>query len=237
MLFDQNKLKIKSLQVGNPNKLSLEFNVHIQWYNHFDTNQTHTKWACLILNHTWHFRTINWGDRENLSSCLSVNESKKNTNFFEFNSFRVIWKGDYEETLKEPLNPYSVTFEYGIQHLKDKLQVRNRFRDGCDELVYFKCKFNGCKPELLSKMGNEDVLLHDIYKHLPHYPIIQVYWKIDYYFMVPYKRTIEIKRNIPKSVPIQDISISLNRKTNFNPLLYESDLHKLKHIQDIVNTK
>ncbi|ETO36862.1 hypothetical protein RFI_00202, partial [Reticulomyxa filosa] len=33
VLFDNVKLKVKSLQVGNPKKLSLEFNVHIQWYN------------------------------------------------------------------------------------------------------------------------------------------------------------------------------------------------------------
>ncbi|ETO31646.1 hypothetical protein RFI_05473, partial [Reticulomyxa filosa] len=33
MLFDENKSKIKLLQVGNPNKSSLEFNVSIQWYN------------------------------------------------------------------------------------------------------------------------------------------------------------------------------------------------------------
>ncbi|ETO00226.1 hypothetical protein RFI_37220 [Reticulomyxa filosa] len=76
MLFDENKLKIKSLQLGNPNKLSLEFNVHIQWYNDTDINDTYTKWACLILNHTWHFRAIDIENRNDLSNCVSVNKSK-----------------------------------------------------------------------------------------------------------------------------------------------------------------
>ncbi|ETO07415.1 hypothetical protein RFI_29977 [Reticulomyxa filosa] len=76
MLFDENKLKIKSLQLGNPNKSSLEFNVNIRWYNHIDIIETHAKWACLILNHTWHFRTTHYEDRDDLSNCVSVNESK-----------------------------------------------------------------------------------------------------------------------------------------------------------------
>ncbi|ETN98366.1 hypothetical protein RFI_39144 [Reticulomyxa filosa] len=76
MLFDENKLKIKSLQLGNPNKLSLEFNVHVQWYNDLDINETHAKWACLILNHTWHFRTLPFEDRDDLSNYVSVNEIK-----------------------------------------------------------------------------------------------------------------------------------------------------------------
>ncbi|ETO04874.1 hypothetical protein RFI_32523 [Reticulomyxa filosa] len=77
MLFDENKLKIKSLQLGNPNKSSLEFNVSIQWYNDIsDVDNTHAKWGCLILNHTWHFRTTHPCDRDELSNCVSVNESK-----------------------------------------------------------------------------------------------------------------------------------------------------------------
>ncbi|ETN99837.1 hypothetical protein RFI_37630, partial [Reticulomyxa filosa] len=73
-------------------------------------------------------------------------------------------------------------------------------------------------------------------KHLPHYPIIQVHWEIIYASMVPYKRTVGIERNkLPKNVPFQDIS--LNQKTNFNPLLYECDIHKLKIIQDTVTVK
>ncbi|ETN98169.1 hypothetical protein RFI_39345 [Reticulomyxa filosa] len=74
MLFDENKLKIKLLQLGNPNKSSLEFNVSIQWYT--DIDETNVKWACLILNHAWHFRTLNIFNRDDLSNCVAVNESK-----------------------------------------------------------------------------------------------------------------------------------------------------------------
>ena len=70
------KVKIKALQVGNPNKSSFEFNVSIQWYNHIDIHDTHAKWGCLILNHTWHFRTTHYENRDDLSNCVSVNESK-----------------------------------------------------------------------------------------------------------------------------------------------------------------
>ncbi|ETO01512.1 hypothetical protein RFI_35928, partial [Reticulomyxa filosa] len=201
-------------------KSSLEFNVHIQWYNDLsDVHNTHTKWACLILNHTWHFRTSYIYDRDDLSNCIS-----------EFNSFHVIWKAVDDRTHKEPLNPHSITFKQGKEHVKEKLQMREHFMYGRDELILFVCKPN---------MNGSDVLsLHDIYKRLPHYPVIQVHWEIKYVFMVPYKRTIGIERsNLPESVSIQDITISSNQKTKFNPLLYERDLHKLKIIQDAVNVK
>ncbi|ETO31347.1 hypothetical protein RFI_05773 [Reticulomyxa filosa] len=81
MLFDENKLKIKLLQLGNPNKLSPECNVHIQFYNDLDVNDTHAKWACLILNHTWHFRTIDFVDRDDLSNFVSVNKAKYTNDF------------------------------------------------------------------------------------------------------------------------------------------------------------
>ncbi|ETO36403.1 hypothetical protein RFI_00660, partial [Reticulomyxa filosa] len=71
MLFDTNKSKIKCLQVGNPNKSSLEFNVHIRYFNDIDIHETCTKWACLILNHTWRFRTMSFMDRDCLSNCCA----------------------------------------------------------------------------------------------------------------------------------------------------------------------
>ncbi|ETO12700.1 hypothetical protein RFI_24675, partial [Reticulomyxa filosa] len=155
-----------------------------------------------------------------------------------FNSFHVIWKDKNNRIHKEPLNPYSITFKQGIQHVQHNLQRRSHFISGADELINFECKFDKCKPEISSKMNDSDILLHDIYKYLHHYPIIQVHWEIDYYFMVPYKRTICIERNnLPKSVPFQDIVISLNQKTKFNPLLYECDLHKLKMIGDTIHVK
>ncbi|ETN97386.1 hypothetical protein RFI_40141, partial [Reticulomyxa filosa] len=244
MLFDQSKFKIKSLQLGNPNKLSLEFNVHIQWYSHSDIHQTHSKWACLILNHTWHFRTIDYGDRDDLSTCISANESKKTYIYIyiyiyrEFNSFHVIWKDLDNRTHKESLNPYSITLKQGMQYVKDKLQMRNHFINGGDEVLYFQCEFHKWSPEISSTILNKDVLLYDIYKYLPHYPIIQVHWEIKGYFIVPYKRTIGIERsNLPKSVQFQDMIISSNKKPRFNPLLYECDLHKLKIIRDTIYVK
>ncbi|ETO03577.1 hypothetical protein RFI_33825, partial [Reticulomyxa filosa] len=153
----------------------------------------------------------------------------------EFNSFHVIWKSISNTAHKEPLNPYSITFKQGIQHVQHTLQILHHFVDGRDEIILFKCKFDKCKPKI-SKMNDSDVLLHDIYKHLPHYPIIQVHWEIKEYFMVSYKRTIVIERSdLLKSGPSEDIS--LNQKTKFNPLLYECDIHKLKIIKDTVDVK
>ncbi|ETO17171.1 hypothetical protein RFI_20159, partial [Reticulomyxa filosa] len=71
MLFDESELKVQSLQVGNPKKSSLEFNVNIQYYNDFDVEHTHAKWACLILNHIWHFRAMEFQDRDALANRLS----------------------------------------------------------------------------------------------------------------------------------------------------------------------
>ncbi|ETO34965.1 hypothetical protein RFI_02109, partial [Reticulomyxa filosa] len=239
MLFDQKKLKIKSLQLGNPNKSSLEFNVSIQYYNDIDIHQTHTKWACFILNHTWHFRTIDWQDGDGLANFVSLlNCYTYISNTQEFNSFHVIWKDRSNYTHKEPLNPYSITFKQGIQHIKHNLQIRSHFISGKDELILFECKFDKWKPAISSKMNNSDVLLHDIYKHLPHYPIIQVHWEIFAIFMVSYKCTTDTKRsNLPKN---KDLGIELilsNQKIKFNPLLYECDLHKMKIIKDTVDVK
>ncbi|ETO36720.1 hypothetical protein RFI_00342, partial [Reticulomyxa filosa] len=232
MLFDQNKLQIKSLQFGNPNKSSLEFNVSIQWYNHIDINETHTKWQ----KHTNIFINFNYLLIVELLNCYAYISNTQ-----DFNSFHVTWKSNDDITHKEPLNPYSITFKQGIQHVQHNLQVRSHFMPGTDELIFFDCKFDKCMPAIpskISKMNDSDVLLHNIYKYLPHYPIIQVHWEIQYGFMVPYKRTIGIERNhLPKSVPFQDEFISLNQKTKFNPLLYECDLHKLKIMQDTVNVK
>ncbi|ETO16584.1 hypothetical protein RFI_20754 [Reticulomyxa filosa] len=227
MLFNQNKLKIKSLQVGNPKRPSLEFNVHIQWYNDLnDVNNTHAKWACLILNHTWHFRTMDQFDRSELSNCCS-----------EFNTFHVLWK-DGIKTHKESLNPYLITLEQGIERVKDKLQMRDHFIFGKDELILFECEFDKWNPPIISNMIEENVLLHDIYKHLHHYPIIQVYWEITYRFMLPYKRTIDINRtNLPKNRDICVEFYPLMEKPTFNPFLYECDVHKLQFIQDMLQFK
>ncbi|ETN99656.1 hypothetical protein RFI_37814, partial [Reticulomyxa filosa] len=159
----------------------------------------------------------------------------------EFNSFHVIWKDNYNRTHKGPLNPYSITFKQGVQYIKNKLQMIDHFIFGRNELILLECEFDKYKPAIsskISKMNDSDVLLHDIYKHLPHYPIIQVYWEIKGLFMVSYKRTIGIERNnLPKSDELSIEFTPLNQKTKFNPLLYECDIHKIKIIQDAVNIK
>ncbi|ETO33805.1 hypothetical protein RFI_03299 [Reticulomyxa filosa] len=218
MLFDENKLKIKSLQLGNPNKSSLEYNVHIQWYNHIDINHTYAKWACFILNHTWHFRTSNSQEREDFSFYYS-----------EFNSFCIIWKDGYNRIYKESLNPYLTTLKQGLQHIKDKIQKRDHLMFGTDELVTFQCLFEEWSPQIESNMGDKNLLLHDIYKHLPHYPTVQIYWKVKQGLIVPYKRTVDIKRvNLPKKG---------DKKSTFNPFLYECDINKLQIIHDALHFK
>ncbi|ETO15551.1 hypothetical protein RFI_21813 [Reticulomyxa filosa] len=142
------------------------------------------------------------------------------------------------QTHKEPLNPYSITFKQGMQHVLYHLQMMHHLVDGTDEVILFECEFDKCKPAISSKVNDSDVLLHDIYKHFPHYPVIQVLWKIKGHFMVPYKRTIDIERKtLPKNNELDIECNPSNQKTKFNPLLYECDIHKLKMIGDKVHVK
>ncbi|ETO22055.1 hypothetical protein RFI_15148 [Reticulomyxa filosa] len=223
-VIEWKNLKVKTLQVGNPKRSSLEFNVHIQWYNDCSEIQTSCiKYCCLILDHSWHLRTINYFDREHLSNCCS-----------EFNSFQAIHNRDNVNIFKEPLNPYSMTLKQGLQCFKEKLQIRQQSLTGEDELVRFNCNFDKCKPPIPLDI-NEDILLNDIYKHLPHYPNIQVNWNILSLFVVPYKHTICIERtDVPKNIINEDIVSLSNQKPKFNPLLYECDFHKFKIIEDTV---
>ncbi|ETO11049.1 hypothetical protein RFI_26326, partial [Reticulomyxa filosa] len=74
VLLESKKLKVKTLQVGKRENLSLELNVDIQYYNDFsDINTNQTKWACLILNNTWHFRMTDTISRDCMANCCSVN--------------------------------------------------------------------------------------------------------------------------------------------------------------------
>ncbi|ETO14383.1 hypothetical protein RFI_22983 [Reticulomyxa filosa] len=224
----EEKLKIQSLQIGNPKKSSLELNVNIQWFNDFaNIDTTYTKWCGLILNRSWHFRTIDTMQLISLSTLCS-----------EFNSFLIIWKANNTQNYTESLNPYSITLQQGIKQLKDKSQVIKRFEKGTDELIYFKFDFEKCKPQIASNLKNENILLHDIYKYLPHYPSIQAYWEIDFRFIVPYQRTFSIQRNyLPTDLPNKTRSIPLNERSKFNPLLYEHDFQKLKTIDDTLHSK
>ncbi|ETO05586.1 hypothetical protein RFI_31809 [Reticulomyxa filosa] len=213
MLFDENKLKIKSLQVGNPSKSSLKFNVHIQCYNDFLMSITHMP-NCLVSSSiipgtSAQLTKMNYQIIYQLMKTYKylyqlpifdrIIQSLSN-NTIEFSSFHIIWEDYDDRAHKESLNPYSTTFK---QHVKDKLQKRENFANGRSELIYFQCKFDKCRPAMPAKMNDSDVLSHDIYKYLPHYPIIQVHCEIFYIFMAPYKRTISIERNnLPKSVLI-----------------------------------
>ncbi|ETO18283.1 hypothetical protein RFI_18994, partial [Reticulomyxa filosa] len=141
-------------------------------------------------------------------------------------------------THKEALNPYLITFRQGIQHVKNQLQMREHFLFGMDELAFFKYDSDSCKSAISSKMDDSDILLHDIYKHLPHYPIIQIHWEIVYRCMVSYRHTISTEKiNLQKSIPIQNTIILPNERLKFNPLLYECDVHKVKIIQDVIAVK
>ncbi|ETO33791.1 hypothetical protein RFI_03310 [Reticulomyxa filosa] len=59
LLLGNTDINIESLQIGNAKESSLEFDTNIQWYNDFsDVEIAHSKWACLVLDHTWHFRVM-----------------------------------------------------------------------------------------------------------------------------------------------------------------------------------
>ncbi|ETO09855.1 hypothetical protein RFI_27520 [Reticulomyxa filosa] len=240
-------LQIESLQIGNPNKSSLEFNVHIQWYNDFnDVDSAHVKWACLILNNSWYFRTINHYDRADLSNCFSVKKRILIINIFVIKIMEsicsektdIIWNDRSRQINKDSLNPYSISLKQVLHHCKVKLQMRDQFIQGTDELIYFECAFDKSEPPIPKAISDKDILLHNIYKHLPHYPIIQVYWKIKGRFVVPYKHTIDIERiTLPKSGELGVEITRSNKKSTFNPFLYECNLHKIKLIKDTLHLK
>ncbi|ETO27435.1 hypothetical protein RFI_09697 [Reticulomyxa filosa] len=217
------KLNVWSLQVGNPKKQSLEFNVHIQWYNHSSKRDitTCTKWCGIILNHTWHFRTFGILARDRFSNCCA-----------EFNSFHVLWKHKTHRMHKEPFNPYAIDFRQAIQCLQEKFNERAQFRYGANELLWFECELDHCKPPIPSTL-DDAASLHDLYKHLLYYPRIQVYWKINGYCMVPYQHTIGINKDInaSTSIDLDALLLVANKKPNFNPLLYQCDIQKFKLIQ------
>ncbi|ETO35304.1 hypothetical protein RFI_01759 [Reticulomyxa filosa] len=226
VLLNENKKKQKKINSKNITK----FNVHIEYRNNhtdIDSNYTNTKYACISLNHSWYFRLIDSNQRNFFSDVLSVNILKRQflycTNRLvfiftytmkEFNSFNIIWK------------------DKGFQHLQNQYQLYIHFIVGTNEVIYCKFVPNECSPSIEPHINTGDVLLHDIYKHCTHYPIIQVYWEIKCITMVSYKCTIAIERNnLPKSIPSKD-NIPLNEKPKFDPFLYERDLYKVKIIQD-----
>ncbi|ETN98281.1 hypothetical protein RFI_39226, partial [Reticulomyxa filosa] len=144
----------------------------------------------------------------------------------------VTWEDEYQQTHKDPLNPYLTTLREGIQYFKDKFQKREHFIHGADELIQFICNSSAA-----SYINNEDVLLHNLYKYLPHYPIIQVYWEIKGYFMVPYKRTISTQKKISQASAESDTVSPSDIKPKFNPLLYTNKIQDLKEIQNALHFK
>ncbi|ETO35305.1 hypothetical protein RFI_01758, partial [Reticulomyxa filosa] len=148
----------------------------------------------------------------------------------EFNSFCITWKDRHNRIYKEPLNPYLTTLKQGLQHIKNKIQKRERLMFGTDELVSFQCLFEEWSPQIESNMRDKNLLLHDIYKHLPHYPMQGS--------IVPYKRTIDIKRiNLPKKGDLDIEFYPPDKKSTFNPFLYECDINKLQIIHDALHFK
>ncbi|ETO34121.1 hypothetical protein RFI_02972 [Reticulomyxa filosa] len=196
------------------------------------------KTTCMLLNGKWkeyvmlfdyEYRRIILMNKNNLKiKTLTSWKSKKIiigiecSYSIEFNSFQVILKGLYSLEYREPLNPYSMTLRQGLQYFKQQLQVRSQSILGEDELVIFECAFDKCEPQIPLNINEDE----------------EVHWKINYKFMTSYKHSISIERiDIPKSIPIEDIIISSNRKPKFNPLLYECDIHKLKIIQINIQAK
>ncbi|ETO08528.1 hypothetical protein RFI_28858, partial [Reticulomyxa filosa] len=120
-----------------------------------------------------------------------------------------------------------MTLKQGIQQIKEKMQIIEHFINGMDELIFFQCEFEKCKPSISFEMN--EYVLHDLYKYPPRYPITQVHWETKGGFIVSYKNTIGIERSvIPKSINSDDTLIISNKKVTFNPLLYECAFHKLK---------
>ncbi|ETO11277.1 hypothetical protein RFI_26098 [Reticulomyxa filosa] len=207
----KDKLKLEILQVGNPKKLSLEFNVTVEWYN--DLNTTYTKIEII-------YQTV--------FQLIGL--------IYKQIYFYYLYLIDTFMIVQSLCN----NFETGIEHFKYKYQMLEHFIYGTNELVYFEFEFDKCQPQLTSNVTHKDVLLHDIYKCFLHYPIIQVYWKVIVLFTVPYERTIDVERtNLPTLIYSNDAHMLFvsNEKPTFNPFLYECDLHKLKIIEDILHLK
>ncbi|ETO06898.1 hypothetical protein RFI_30492 [Reticulomyxa filosa] len=157
----------------------------------------------------------------------------------EFNSFQIIWKDKFMQTFREPLNPYSMTMRQGLENLEDKLLRKEQVFFGVDETAQFECMFNDCRPPLSSDMDT-NILLHDMYKHLPSYPQVEVLWNLFYNTIVQYKHTInpEIeKREIQKNSKLTNMKSISNERAEFNPLLFECDVHKIKIIEDLFFSK
>ncbi|ETO33027.1 hypothetical protein RFI_04080 [Reticulomyxa filosa] len=246
MLLDvgkgKNKLKVETLQVGNPKKSSLEFNVCIEWYNDSSTIATTcTKWFCVILNDSWHFRTETLQEIYALSDLCSVKQTNKQKKIcarvfgmkIMFNSFHVVWKDRCMCLHKEPCNPYWMTLRKGLDRLKKKYEMAAEYDNGAKKLIAFENKYEQCNP-VIPLYTNENMLLHDIYKNVDHYPKVQVSWKIIGISIIPYKCTKRIfLRNIKNN---KNERIDLKERPAFNPFLYKYDLHKLKPVHFAIHT-
>ncbi|ETO36706.1 hypothetical protein RFI_00355 [Reticulomyxa filosa] len=108
MLFDENKSKIEMIRIDDNKKASLKFNVHIESCDPID-NVTHAKWACLILNGTWYFRTENATEREHLSNIFS-----------KFNSPEIMLEDNDSQIHKEPCNGHCMAVEELCQQWEEK---------------------------------------------------------------------------------------------------------------------
>ncbi|ETO11050.1 hypothetical protein RFI_26327 [Reticulomyxa filosa] len=135
---------------------------------------------------------------------------------------------------KESLNPYSITLKQGLQRIKDKLQIAGNAMNGTEEIIVFDYSFDKFQPPIQANINVDDMLLHDIYKHLLNFPNVQVYWEIEGEFMVLDKHIIDVRESkIRHVVHLDDVLTPRIEKPKFNPFFYTCDLHKFKSIQNL----
>ncbi|ETO15242.1 hypothetical protein RFI_22122 [Reticulomyxa filosa] len=126
---------------------------------------------------------------------------------------------------KVPLNPYATTFENAKEYLKDKLEMIEFLGNGTGELI--SCDFSKSGLPDIFTIDKKD-LLHNKYKHFPHYPAIQVHLNLRYNFIVPYERTIGTEGDsMPKIISNENIDISAIEKPGFHPFLHKRNTTKL----------
>ncbi|ETO21561.1 hypothetical protein RFI_15643 [Reticulomyxa filosa] len=221
LLFNQKSepVGVRVLQVGDPTNI-FEFDINVLWENHFsevETNQT--KWCGLVLNKRWHFRMQDVIERDNFSNFCS-----------EFNSFYVMWKNE-SKIYYEALDPFKVTLKQGLERIKRKLQSKGKFEYGKNGVILYKCEFDKCQPQIPLNVS-KDVLLYKLYEHIKYFPQIRPAWAIEYYSMVPLEHTVKIIRKELNDDFKVDFSGQSVDKSQYNPLLYECDVGKLKKIED-----
>ncbi|ETO35404.1 hypothetical protein RFI_01657 [Reticulomyxa filosa] len=144
----------------------------------------------------------------------------------EFNSFHIVWKDNNNKIHKGSFNSYTVTLKQAIQKIIEKLQTHEQFLYGKDGLLTLKCTFKKCNPYIPSDIS-DDALLHDIYKHFPHYPIIQTKPSSSYKNLLHEIKQIKKQLHFNK-YNVEDLVLDENVLIIMRQVkeLYHSDIHK-----------